>query len=125
MKTAIIGIFAALSISSVAYAATVVVVTSNNATISSSADIALLDYGSITTGLTGNDEAYINLPEGSEGQVIEVKVKNQTNQDHNVILQPSGTDDLESDAGLDTMTSQGAARRLFFKGGKWYYLTYM
>jgi hypothetical protein len=109
-----------------AHAATVEVITSNNATIANNTDVAELDYDQVTSGLSAFQNANVYLPAGSNGKVIELKVTGTIDGEHNIVINPSGTDQLESDAGLDAMaTSQGSARRLYFKNGKWKYLTYM
>ncbi len=124
MKSVLILVLGLLA--SPAYAASVEVITDNNATIDSGTDIAVLDYAEVTDGLAYSIVANIYLPECSDGKVLEVKVTGTVDYEHNIVLNPSGMDTLESDAGLDAMAqSQGSARRLFCKSGKWSYLTYM
>ncbi len=107
-------------------AATVEIITSNNTTVNSGTDIAVLDYAQVTSGLSQYVHANIYLPACTDGKVLELKVTGTIDNDHNIILNPSGTDEIESDAGLDYMaTSQGSARRLYCKSAKWSYLTYM
>lgn len=120
-------LFVVLSLFAVqANAVTVNVITSNNATISSNTDIAVLDYAQVTSGLSLYENANVYLPTCSNGKVLELKVSGTIDGEHNIVISPSGNDTLESDVGLDYLaTAQGSARSLFCKSGNWSYLTYM